>query len=168
MDTLIENIRQKKTGLGNKFVEFIEDELNEESSDEKIQFVSKALESANLLVLVEEIKTAIHQLIYQAGINSNRDIPDYISEKVKYNYIFLNKLFIQHTGSSIKKYINAQKIELIKELLCYNDLNFTQIASKLNYRNTAHLTEEFRKETGVSLAFYRLLRKPDSDTIQNV
>jgi AraC-like DNA-binding protein len=168
MNSIIENKRLKKTDFDYKFVEFLEEELNEEFSDEKIQLVSKALESANLFVLVEEVKTAIHQLIYQTGINPNLVIPDYISEKVNCNYIFLNKLFIQHSGISIKKYIEIQKIELIKELLCYNDLNFTQIASKLHYRNMAHLTEEFRKETGVSPSFYRLLRKSGSGVMQNV
>ena len=168
MNAIVENNRLKKTDFDNKFVEFLEEELNEEFSHEKLELVSKALESAHLFVLVDEVKTAIHQLIYQTGINHNQDIPDYISEKANYNYIFLNKLFIKHTGISIRKYITTQKIELIKELLCYNDLNFTQIASKLHYRNTAHLTEEFRKETGVSPDFYRLLRKTSYGTIQNV
>lgn len=61
-----------------------------------------------------------------------------------------------------------KKIDLVKELLIYDQLNIEMIASKLNYRNATQLIEEFRKETGVSPAFYRLLRKTSSYNYQNV
>lgn len=168
MNEIIEIKRQQTISFDNKFVEFIEDELNDEFSAGKIQLVSKAVESADLFVLVEEVKTAIHQLIYQNGVNSNQDIPDYISEKVKSNYIFLNNLFLQSTGFTIDRYINTKKIELIKEILIYDELDIETIACKLNYQNATHFVEEFRKETGVSPSFYRLLRKTSSYEYQNV
>lgn len=165
---MIEIKRHKKTSFTNKFVEFLEEGFLEEYSDEKIQIISKALESARFGVLVEKIKTAIHQLIYHTGSDSNQDISDYISEKVNRGYIFLNKIFMQHTGISIKSYLNLQKIELIKELLIYDELNIATIARKLNYRSETNLVEVFRKETGVSPAFYRLLRKTSSYEYKNV
>ena len=136
----------KKTSFNNKFVEFRKEKLNEEFSDSKIQFVSKPKENTQPFALVEEVKTAIHQLIYQTGIHLNQNIQDYISEKVDNNYFFLNNFFKLHTGISIMSYLNLQKIELIKELLIYDQLNIELIASKLNYRNATHLFEEFRKE----------------------
>ncbi|MFA5329555.1 MAG: AraC family transcriptional regulator [Prolixibacteraceae bacterium] len=140
---------------------------------EKIQSAHISPEKAELkkdmqLQLVEEIKTAIHQLIYFSDSSPEQNISGYISKKVHHNYIFLNRLFSQSTGFTIKRYINTQKIELIKEILIYDNLNITVIAGKLNYRNASHLAEEFRKETGVSPALYRLLRKTRSYKYTNV
>lgn len=141
-----------------KFSEMLEVELNEEFSIEKIESVRIALENAELFFLVEEIKKVIHQLIYDSDRLINQSIQEYISEKVNHNYIFINKLFLQSEGISIKKYINRQKIELVKNLLSDNDLSLSLIARKLQYRNLTHLEDEFLNETGVSPDFYRLLR----------
>jgi len=141
-----------------KFSEMLEVELNEEFSIEKIESVRMALENAELFFLVEEVKTVIHQLINYSDRLLNQSIQEYISEKVNHNYIFLNKLFLQSEGISIKKYINRQKIELVKNLLSDNNLSLSLIARKLQYRNITHLEDEFMNATGVSPDFYRLLR----------
>jgi len=141
-----------------KFSEMLEVELNEEFSIEKFESVRMALENAELFFLVEEVKAVIHQLIYYSDRPINQSIQEYISEKVNHNYISLNKLFLQSENISIKKYINKQKIELVKDLLNDNDLSISLIARKLQYRNVTHLEDEFSNETGVSPEFYRLLR----------
>lgn len=141
-----------------KFSEMLEVELNEDFSIEKIESVRIALENAELFFLVEEVKAVIHQLIYYSDRPINQSIQEYISEKVNHNYISLNKLFLQSENISIKKYINKQKIELVKDLLNDNDLSISLIARKLQYRNVTHLEDEFSNETGVSPEFYRLLR----------
>jgi len=165
---IIEIKRHKKTRFNNKFVESLEEKFNKEFSDAKIQFVSKLPEKAKPFILVEEVKTAIHQLIYQTGINPNQNIQDYISEKVNFKYIILNKLFIQRTGISIMNYLNLQKIELIKDLLIYAEINIAMIASELNYRSETHLADEFIKATGISPTFYRLVGKTSSYGYRNV
>jgi len=142
-----------------KFSEMLEVELNEDFSIEKIESVRIALENAELFFLVEEVKTVIHQLINYSDKLLNQSIQEYISEKINHNYIFLNQLFLQSEGISIKKYINRQKIELVKNLLNDNDLGLSLIARKLQYRNIKHLEDEFLNETGVSPDFYRLLRR---------
>lgn len=154
----IEKTGSNKPSIQSKFSEMLEVELNEDFSIEKIESVRIALEKANLFFLVEEIKTIIHQIIYYSERHPNQNIHDCISEKVNHNYIFLNKLFLQSEGISIKKYINQQKIELVKDLLSDEKLALSLIARKLQYRNVAHLAEEFLNETGVSPEFYRLLR----------
>jgi len=154
----IEKTGSNKPSFQSKFSEMLEVELNEEFSIEKIESVRIALENAELFFLVEEVKTVIHQLVNYSVRIINQSIQEYLSEKVNYNYIFLNKLFLQSEGISIKKYINRQKIELIKDLLSDEKLALSLIARKLQYRNVAHLAEEFLNETGVSPEFYRLLR----------
>lgn len=154
----IEKTGSNKPSFQSKFSEMLEVELNEEFSIEKIESVRIALENAELFFLVEEVKTAIHQIIYYSDRLLNQSIQDCISEKVNHNYIFLNKLFLQSEGISIKKYINKQKIELVKDLMSDDKLALSLIARKLQYRNVTHLAEEFLNETGVSPEFYRLLR----------
>ncbi len=126
------------------------------------------LTSDKQLQLVENIKNTIHQLIYFSDGSPEQNISEYIIKKVDYQYIYLNKLFSQKTGFTIKRYIKLQKIEHIKEIVIYDELNLISIARKLHYRNVSHLTEEFRKETGVSPSLYRLLRKTSLGTIENV
>lgn len=154
----IEKTGSHKPSFQSKFSEMLEIELNEEFSIEKIESVRIALENAELFFLVEEVKTVIHQIIYYSERHQNQNIQDCISEHVNHNYIFLNKLFLQSEGISIKKYINKQKIELVKDLLSDEKLSLSLIARKLQYRNLAHLADEFLDETGVSPEFYRLLR----------
>jgi len=163
-----ERIKSKKPGLHSKFLELYEVELNEDFSDKKSISVNSAHENDESLVLVEEIKTAIYQLIFLSDQFPNLDIPDYISKKVTRDFIYLNQVFWDSAGISIKKYINKQKIELVKEMLIYDELELSQIVSKLQYRNVAHLVNEFIKETGVSPVFYRLLRNTSSGKSQNV
>ena len=160
---VIERNKSKKPGLHSKFLK-----LNEDSSNEKTVPVNLVHENTESLVLVEEVKTAIYQLIFLSDLFPNLDITDYISKKVNRDFIYLNQLFLGRTGISIKKYINQQKIELVKEMLIYEDLELSQIGSKLQYRNVAHLINEFTKETGVSPNFYRLLRNTSSGKSQNV
>lgn len=154
----IEKYRPNKTSFHSKFLELLEIEFNEESSDKKIQSVCIAQENTDLFVLAEEIKTIIQQSIYLSDGLPKQNISDYFREKINQNYISLNKLFKRSEGISIKRYIRKQKIELVKELVFNDELNLAQIASKLQYRNSTHLTDEFINETGVSPAFYRLLR----------
>jgi len=160
--------KSKKPGLHSMFLELNEVELNEVFSDEEAISVNLALENAESLVLIEEIKTAIYQLIFLSDLLPKLDVPDYISKKVNRDFIYLNLLFSEITGISIKKYINKQKIELVKEMLIYEELELTQIVSKLQYQNVAHLVNEFIKETGVSPGFYSLLRNTSSGKSENV
>jgi len=158
----------KKSRLHSKFLESLEAELNEDFSAERRKSVNLALENAESFVLVEEVKTAIYQLIYFSEQISEPNIPDYISTEVNGDFVYLNQCFLMSTGLSIKRYINKQKIELVKDLLTYGELKLTQIVSTLHYRNVAHLVNEFIKATGVSPDFYRLLRKTSLGKSRNV
>lgn len=177
----MENVNRKeiiKTGPNKpdrytRFLHLLEVELNEKLTLEKTESSCISDEKANIkceikVRMVEEIKTSIHQLIYFSDKYQEQNISDYISKKVGQPYVYLNTLFSQNTGSTIKKYINTKKIELIKEILIYDEMNFETIVRKLNYRNAKHLTEEFRKNTGVSPGLYKLLRKSSSYKFQNV
>ncbi|MDP3916609.1 MAG: hypothetical protein Q8R96_23025 [Bacteroidota bacterium] len=137
------------------------------SNDNKQISTSDQLDT-ELYKLIEEIKTAVHQLIYLSDKLPDQKTSNYIINKVNREYSYLNELFISNTGISIKKYINIQKIELVKEILFYDETDLFVIARKLNFRSVSKLEDKFIKQTGVSVAFYKLLRKTSAGKSKNV
>ncbi len=118
--------------------------------------------------LVEQIKLAIIDIIhYSKQFKLSTKNSDYISEKVGLSYSSLSRLFSKQEGITIEKYIILQKIEKVKELLEYEELTLSQIADKLGYSSVQHLSNQFRKEVGMSVSSYKespeSLRKPISD-----
>ena len=75
---------------------------------------------------------------------------DYLSEKIGYEYSYLSNLFSSETGQTIEHYIIAQKVEKVKEWLSYNELTLSEMAWRLSYSSTAHLSNQFKKVTGMT------------------
>jgi AraC-like DNA-binding protein len=97
-------------------------------------------------------------LIYLSDNLPKPNYSDYISKKVNHDYNYLSNLFSRLQGITIEKYIIAQKIERVKELLVYDELSLSDIAYKLQYSSVAHLSNQFKKVTGLTLSFFRQLR----------
>ncbi|MDP2337310.1 MAG: AraC family transcriptional regulator [Bacteroidota bacterium] len=164
-DIAIEKNRLNKPGLHSNTLELIEVELNEKISVEKTQSVCITMKNARIKLkknkqhlLLERIKTAIYLFIFISDELPKQNFSDYISKNVNRDYNYLSNLFLGREGVTIEEYIIAQKIERVKELLVYTELSLSDIAYKLQYCSDAQLTNQFIKETGVSPAFYRLLR----------
>lgn len=151
-----------------KIRELPEVESEEEFSAKNIQSFHTDQDDTELHVLVEKIKTAAHQLIYLSDKLPHQKTSDYISIKVDHRYSYLNKVFMSTTGISINKYINNQKIDLVKEILIYAETDIFEIAQKLHFRSVSKLESKFVEETGVSTAFYKLLRKTSAGKFENV
>ncbi|HEV8512201.1 MAG TPA: AraC family transcriptional regulator, partial [Cyclobacteriaceae bacterium] len=83
---------------------------------------------------------------------------DFISEKLDYDYTYLSNLFSEIKGITIQQFIIINKIERAKELLLYDELNLTEISYKLNYSSVAHLSNQFKKVTGLSPTHFKLLK----------
>jgi len=154
-----------RLGLHYKTVELGEVELKENISGEKLKLIDIALKSAGLELmndkksrLVEKIKAAIYQLIYLSDDLPKPNYSDYISKKVNHDYNYISNLFSGVQGITIEKYIIAQKIKRVKELLVYDELSLSDIAYKLQYSSVAHLSNQFKKVTGLTLSFFRQLR----------
>ena len=86
------------------------------------------------------------------------NLSDYLSEKLNYNYTFLANLFSEVKGITIEQFYLTHKIEKVKELLAYDDLNLTQIAWKLHYSSVAHLSNQFKKMTGLTPTSFKNLK----------
>ena len=155
-----------KLGLHYKNVELGEVELNENISCEKLHLIDISLRNAGLELmddkkshLTEKIKDAIFQWIYLSDEFSKPNFSDYISKKVNRDYNYISNFFSCVQGITIEKYIIAQKIERVKELLVYSELSLSDIAFEMQYSSVAHLSNQFKKVTGLTPSFFRLLRK---------
>ena len=109
-------------------------------------------------ILIEKIKSIVIEMIYYTDDRINVKHSYILSEKLNLNYNYLAKIFSEDQGITIEKYIIHQKIERIKELMMYGELNMTQIACKLNYSRVAHLSLQFKKTTGYTPSDFRLLK----------
>ncbi len=109
-------------------------------------------------ILVEKIKASIIEMVYHTDERINTKYSYILGERFNHNYNYLAKLFSDKEGITIEKYIISQKIERIKELITYGELTITEIADKLNYSSVAHLSLQFKKNTGFTPSHFRLLK----------
>lgn len=110
-------------------------------------------------ILIERIKSVIIELVHYSKELPQINYSDYISEKLNYDYTYLANVFSEVKGITIQQYIITHKIERVKELLLYDELNLTEIADLLRYSSVGHLSNQFRKVTGLSPTFYKQLKE---------
>ncbi|TLU98833.1 helix-turn-helix domain-containing protein [Dyadobacter luticola] len=146
-------------GIQLKSVELGEVETVEDIDSEKLKEVKPALITNGFellddrrLALVENIKTLIIEEVQNLKGNkpAQMNFSDYLSEKIGYEYSYLSNLFSSETGQTIEHYIIAQKVEKVKEWLSYNELTLSEMAWRLSYSSTAHLSNQFKKVTGMT------------------
>ncbi len=110
-------------------------------------------------ILIEKVKNVITSMIHYSDELPKVNYSDYISEKLEYDYTYLSNLFSEVKGITIQQFIIIHKIERVKELLLYDELNLTEISYKLHYSSVAHLSNQFKKVTGLSPSFYKQLKQ---------
>lgn len=114
--------------------------------------------------LIGQIKSTIIELVHQHNSELKANLSDYLSEKLHHDYSHLSHLFSEVEGTTIEKYFIAQKIERVKELLVYDELTLSEIAHQLHYSSVAHLSNQFKKVTGLTPSYFKTIgadkRKP--------
>ena len=119
-------------------------------------------------ILIEKTKIAIIEMIHHSDEILKVNFSDYLSEKLHQNYIQLSTLFSEVQGITIEQYIISHKIERIKELIIYDELNITEIAWKMNYSSVAHLSNQFKKMTGLTPTHFKQLKDKRRQPIENI
>jgi len=119
-------------------------------------------------ILIEKIKASIIEMVYYTEEKLSTKYSYILSKKTNLNYNYLAKVFHDAEGITIEKYIISQKIERIKELIAYGELNMTQIAEKLNYSSVAHLSLQFKKNTGFTPSNFKLVKGNRRRTIEEI
>jgi AraC-like DNA-binding protein len=110
-------------------------------------------------VLIEKIKNVIIDMIHYSDEELKVNFSDYLSEKLNHDYTYLANLFSEVQGMTIAQFIISHKIERIKELIIYDELSITEIAWKMNYSSVAHLSNQFKKMTGLSPSHFKNLKE---------
>jgi AraC-like DNA-binding protein len=119
-------------------------------------------------ILIERIKSVIIEMIHYSDELPKVNYSDYISEKLNYDYTYLSNIFSEVKGIDIQHYIILHKIERVKELLLYDELNLTEISYKLHYSSVAHLSNQFKKVTGLSPSYYKELKQKRKGNLENL
>ena len=119
-------------------------------------------------VLIEKIKNTIIELIHYSDEPIKINYSAYLSKKLNYNYTFMSNQFSQVQGTSIQKHIILHKIERAKELLMYDELNITEIAHKLNYSSVAHLSNQFKKITGLTPSSFKEFKPYGRNELESI
>ena len=164
----------KKLGLHFIVVDLGEVEIMEELTDSQRDALKITLHDSGLemmddkrSMLIEKIKNVIIEMVHYAEELPKFNYSDYISEKLQYDYTYLSNLFSEVKGVTIQQFIILHKIERVKELLLYEELTLTEISYQMQYSSVAHLSNQFKKITGLTPSQFKLLknrrRKPIED-----
>jgi len=154
-----------KLGLHFIIVEMGVVEIMENISPEQKAQISIGLSPSGLelmedkkSVLIEKIKNVIIEMVHYKDEFIKVNFSDYLSEKLNHDYTYLSNLFSEVQGTTIEHFIIAHKIERIKELIIYDELSITEIAWKMNYSSVAHLSNQFKKITGLTPSHFKQLK----------
>lgn len=109
-------------------------------------------------ILIDKVKDLITQMIHHSDTLPKVNYSDHISAKMKYDYTYLSNVFSEVKGITIQQYIIVHRIERVKGLLLHEELSLTEIAGKMHYSSVAHLSNQFKKITGLSPSFYKQLK----------
>lgn len=150
-------------------------EILEEITSKQIELLrSKLLQQGLELldgkksILIDKIKNVIIDMIHYMDDLPTENYSDYISKKLNYDYTYLSNIFSEVKGITIQHFIIIHKIERVKELLLYDELNLTEISYKLNYSSVAHLSNQFKKVTGLSPTFFKKLKQKRTSTLEQL
>lgn len=156
----------EKLGLHAISIELGEAEIKETATVDQLELLSLGLRKTGLeimedkkSILVEKIKTIIIELVHYREDQIKINLSDYLSEKLNHNYTYLANLYSEVKGITIEQFYLSHKIEKVKELLVYDEHNLTEIADKLHYSSVAHLSNQFKKMTGLTPSHFKNLKK---------
>lgn len=157
-------VELEKLGLQYEFIELGEVEISEDLTLIQMDILNSALLVIGLEliinkkeILIEKIKCVIVEMYHYLNKSTVKNFSEFLEEKLNYDYTYLANLFSENTGITIEHYIIAHKIENIKTLLSYDEMNMTEISSKLNYRSVSHLSSQFKQITGQKPSFFKTI-----------
>ena len=165
----------KKLGLHFTPVELGEVEIMENITMEQREQIKVGLHHSGLelmddkrAMLIEKIKNVIIEMVHYTDEVIKVNFSDFLSQKLNYDYTYMENLFSEVQGTTIEQFIIAHKIERIKELIIYGELNITEIAWKMNYSSVAHLSNQFKKMTGLSPSHFKQLKDKRRNPIEDI
>lgn len=151
-----------ESGIITDSIKLGEVQISEEINRDKIKLIDEKLKKLGFEIIedhesqiIERIKNIIIDLVHHSEGEPRVNFSDIIESEMRMNYNYLSNLFSSVEGITIEKYVIHQKIEKAKEYLAYNELTLNEIAFKLGYSSTAHLSNQFKKITGLTPSFFK-------------
>ena len=165
----------KKLGLHFILVELGEVDIMEDISGSQMDLLKAALISIGFdliddrrSVLIEKIKHIIIDMVHNTDERIKTKFSNYLSEKLNHDYTYMSNLFSDVHGTTIAQFIISHKVERIKELIIYDELTISEIAWKMNYSSVAHLSNQFKKITGLSPSHFKQLKDKRRNPIEEL
>lgn len=151
-----------KLKLSSGNIQLGEVELNKDPTEKQLTQLQNNLAILGFEILddskkrmIEKIKNIIVEQVHYQGVEKNKNLSEVLSKKLNKDYSYLSGLFSSVEGITIEKYIINQKIEKVKELIIYNEMNLSEIAYQLGYSSVAHLSAQFKKVTGLTPSHFK-------------
>jgi AraC-like DNA-binding protein len=165
----------EKLGLRPISVELGEVELENENIENQKEELLKIMHSLGFDLIddkkskiIERIKNRIIELIYSKNNELSVNLSDYLAQDLLQDYSSLSNLFSEVESITIEHYFISQKIERVKELLTYDELSLSEIAFQLNYSSVAHLSNQFKKNTGLTPTHFKKLKGKKRQQIEDL
>jgi AraC-like DNA-binding protein len=156
-------------------VDLGEVEIMESLDNDQLEELKSALLQSGLelmdnkkAILIERIKNAIVEMVHHSNEGLKVNFSSFISEKLNHDYTYMANLFSEVQGTTIEQFMIAHKVERIKELIIYGELNITEIAWKMNYSSVAHLSNQFKKMTGLSPSQFKQLKDKTRRSLEDI
>jgi len=165
----------QKLGLSFYSLELGMVEIDDNTTEEQLENFGLNLRKGGLelldnkkQILVEKIKNVIVEMVHYADEIPQVNDSNYISEKLGYDYTYLSNIFSEVKGTTIQQYIIRHKIERAKELLLYDELTLTEIAWRVHYSSVDHLSNQFKKVTGLTPSYFKGLKNKRQNNLENL
>ncbi|HEY0655072.1 MAG TPA: AraC family transcriptional regulator [Chryseosolibacter sp.] len=162
---LVVKDRLEKNGIGYKNIELGEIELSGQPTEEQLRKFSADVNELGFEIiedktarLVSAVKTAVLEFVRDPSPSARKlKFSTYLSDKLNKDYNYISNLFSALEGTTIEQYLIHQKIERVKELLVYDELNLSEVAHQLGYSSVQHLSNQFKKVTGLTPSHFKQL-----------
>lgn len=170
-------VKEDLKNLGLNYVNVdlgVVDIMEDITMEQKLQLKENLMKSGLELlddkrsILIENIKNVIIEMVHYTDELPKVNYSDYISEKLGYDYTYLSNMFSEVNGITIQQFIIIHKIERVKELLIYDELNLTEISYIMHYSSVAHLSSQFKKVTGLTPIFYKQLKDKRKQNLEDL
>jgi AraC-like DNA-binding protein len=165
----------EKFNLRYTTVELGEVNLIDKINTEQRDLLNKALKKSGLelmddkkAMLIEKIKNVIIEMVHYAEEAPLTKFSTFLSEKLSHDYTYLANLFSEVQGTTIEHFIIMHKIERVKELLVYDEFTLTEIAYKLHYSSVGHLSNQFKKITGLTPSHFKMMKNKRLNNLENL
>ena len=165
----------EKTGLQPLAIKLGEADIKEQPSRGVMKLLNTSLKMIGFELtdnrerrITEQIKNLIVIFIHHGGEMPDVNLSAFIAQKLHYDYNYLGNIFSETEGISIEQYLISQKIEKIKELLMYDELSLTRIAEQMGDSSVSYLSGQFKKQTGLTPAFYKSLKEKKRRNIEDL